>query len=206
MFSSGWPSSGRNDWAGALFVRLPFSGPLQESLIHLPHPCPIPLGEGVAHFVLRHSLFDIGFSQPLHCSGYLTSNKSSPTKLTSSRPGGPGKTTVTSFSPFPALPGICSVPRILVRDVRDNPVRSIPAMLTLEGRICNGGNGGCALPFNVTVTVNRFPTKPLPGVTWITPSLPPPGWPPPPPVGHLRPHQLHWECRGTWPENTGTPL
>jgi len=60
-FSSGWPSSGRNDWAGALFVRLPFSRPLQESLIHLPHPCPIPLGEGTTHFVLRHSLFGVRY-------------------------------------------------------------------------------------------------------------------------------------------------
>ena len=146
----------------------------------LPHPAK-DREPCTSSFGIPCSVFNIGFSQPLPCSGYFTSNKSSPTKLTSPRPGGPGKTTVTSFLPFPALAGICSVPRILVRDVRDNPVRSISPMLTLEGRICTGGNGGCALPFNVTVTVNCFPTKPLPGVTRTTPSPPPPGWPPPPP-------------------------
>ena len=66
-------------------------------------------------------------------SGYFTSNKSSPTKLTSPRPGGPGKTTVTSFLPFSALAGIRSVPRMLVRDVRESPVRRIVPTLTLEG-------------------------------------------------------------------------
>ena len=81
------------------------------------------------------SAFDIGFSKPLALLGYFTSNNSSPAKLTSPIPSGPGNTTVTSFLPFPALAGICSVPRMLVLDVRDNPVRSISPILTLEGRI-----------------------------------------------------------------------
>ena len=114
---------------------------------------------------------------------YFTSNKSLPAKLTSPPPGGPGNTAITSLFPFSALAGIRNVPRIPVRDVRVIPVNDMSPTVTLVGLICVGGNGGCALPFNVTVTVNVSPGEPLSGVTAVTASSPPPppgSWPPPP--------------------------